>query len=109
MPANASNPADHNNWQLLSGANGLPASPAQAVLFIQNRVIAIQRDTLYMQNGNSWSLFYGDGWNLVNANISENKVLLCQRKPTGESRVAIINADGSLSRILTQPGAISFP
>jgi hypothetical protein len=109
MPANASNPADHNNWLLVSGANGLPASPAQAVLFIQNRIIAIQRDTLYLQNGNSWNLFYGDGWNLVNANISENKILLSQRNPTGESRVTILNADGSLSRILAQPGVISFP
>jgi hypothetical protein len=109
MPANASNPADHNNWQLLSGANGLPASSAQAVLFVQNRIIAIQRDTLYLQNGNSWNLFYGDGWNLLNANLSENKILLSQRKPTGDSRVTILNADGSLSKVLAQPGVISFP
>lgn len=109
MPASTSNPADHNNWQLLSGSNGLPAAAAQAVLFIQNKIIAIQKDTLYLQNGNNWNLLYGDGWNLVNASIAENKVLLSQRKPTGESRVTILNADGSLSRILAQPGVISFP
>jgi hypothetical protein len=109
LPSNSANPADHNNWQLVSGSNGLPASSTQSVLFVQNSIIAIEKDTLYLQNGNNWSLLYGDGWNLVNANISENKIMLCQRKPTGESRVTILNPDGSVSSIVSQPGVISFP
>ena len=106
---NSSNLADYINWQLLSGANGLSAGACQNVLTIQNRVVVQKNDSLFVQNGNNWNLFFTDGWPIINSNLSANKILLCQRLTNGNSKVNILNADGSVSRTLIQPPAISFP
>ena len=106
---NTANPADYINWQVLSGANGLPAGVCRNVLFVNNKVIVLQNDLLFVQNGNNWDLFYTDGWPITNTNVSGGKIILCQRKTSGEARVVILNADATVDRILTQPGIISLP
>jgi ligand-binding sensor domain-containing protein len=104
-----SNPGDHHNWQLLSGLNGLPAGACKDVLTIQNKVIAVKEDSLFILNGLVWNLYYTDSWPMISVNESGNKIQICERLNNGNSRVVIINADGSLFRILQQPGVISFP
>lgn len=106
---NTVNPADYNNWQLLNGSNGLPAGICQNVLNIEGKVIAQQDNSLYIQQGSAWSLFYQDGWPIVNVTVSESKITLCQLKTSGEARVTILNPDGSVNKILGQSTAISSP
>lgn len=106
---NTINPADYNNWQLVSGSNGLPVSSCQNVLFAGNKIIVQKDDSLFVENGNGWSLFYADGWPIVNSNVSEGKIVLCQQKQTGEARVVILNTNAVVERILIQPGVISLP
>lgn len=106
---NTVNPADHTNWQLAGIANGLSTGACQNVFTLQSDVFVQKNDSLFRQNGINWSLFYEDGWPIVNSNVSENKIVLCQRKTNGESRVTILNADGSLGRVVSQPVVISFP
>jgi hypothetical protein len=106
---NTSNPANHANWQLISGTNGLPAGACQDIMIVQNKVIARSNDSLFVQNGTNWTLFYENGWPVINSTVSENKITLSQRKLTGESKVTILNADGTVSRTLIQAGVISFP
>jgi hypothetical protein len=53
--------------------------------------------------------FYTDAWPFVSSNTTENKIQLCERQQSGTSRVVILNADGSVSRILNNVGAVSFP
>jgi hypothetical protein len=103
------NPANHINWQLQSGANGLAAGACQNVFTVQGKVIVQKSDSLFIQNGNNWSLLYADGWPLVSSSTRENKILLCQRQMNGTSRVVIINADGTVNRVLANTGAVSFP
>ena len=74
------NLADYNNWQLLSGANGLANGSCQNVLTVQDKVIVQKNDSLFVQNGTAWELFYQDGWPIINATSSENKISLCQQK-----------------------------
>ena len=104
-----SNPANANNWQLLSGTNALPAGACSFVQTLGSDLIAVVRDTVYRRTGNQWSLLHGSDWPLVSARVSEGKLLLCQRKVNGQSRVLILNADGSLHRTLAEPVTISFP
>ncbi len=108
-PVNNSNLANHANWQLLSGANGLAIGACQHVFLVQDKIIVQKSDSLFVQNGNNWTLLYTDGWPFINANISENKILLCERIGNLPGRVVIVNPDGSLSRTLPASGAISFP
>jgi len=108
-PITSANPASHLNWQLVSGSNGLANGPCQNILTIQNNVFVQKNDSLFSLNGNTWSLFYVDGWSIVNTNSSENKLLISQRQANGISRVMILNADGTIFRKLENTGAVSYP
>ncbi len=106
---NNTNHANWINWQLVSGANGLPVGECRNVFMLQNKVFVQKGDSLYAQTGTTWTLFYGDGWPAVNSNVSANKILVCQRQANGASRVTILNGDGSVAGTLAQPGIVSFP
>jgi hypothetical protein len=106
---NAINLADHTNWQLLSGTNGLSFSPCRNVMNVQGNIIAEQNDSLFVFNNNTWIFFYSDGWPLISSNVSENRVQLCERFPNGNSRVVILNTNASVFRVLAVPNVISFP
>jgi len=103
ISVNSPSPENFSSWQVLSGI------PAKNVLNVQNRIIVQQNDSLFQLIGNNFSLFYTDGWPLVSINSSEGKLLISERMANGNSRVAVLNNDGTVSRILTQPAVISFP
>ena len=106
---NTTNPANYNNWQTVSGSNGLPAGACKNVLNIQNKIVAEKNDSLFVLNGNVWAFLYADGWPVISSNTTAGKLQLCQRFPNGTSRVIILNADGAVVKTLTQAGVISFP
>ena len=97
------NLADAGNWQLIkSGA-------CQNVFEVNGKVLVQQNDTLFLQNGASWSLFYTDGWPIINTTESENNITICERQTNGMARVVILNTDGIVSRVIDNSGAVSFP
>jgi hypothetical protein len=103
------NPADFNSWQNLSGANGLTATNCKAVVNFQNETIALQNDSLFIENGSGWGLFFENSWPIISVNVSENKLIVCQRKSTGEGQVVILAPDGTVQKTLQQNNVISFP
>ena len=106
----SSNISNAAYWQNLSGQNGLPLGAISNITITNNKVIAQKKDSLYIQNGNNWSLLYADAlWPIVNINASENKLLVCQRTLTGNARVLILNTNGSIEKIISQNGVISLP
>jgi len=109
IPRVGSNPANPNNWQLMSGSGGLPAGSCSFTQLLGSDLIAAVRDTLYRRSNNQWSILHASEWPLINARVSEEKLLLCQRKTNGVSRVLILNADGTTYRLLTQLAPISYP
>jgi hypothetical protein len=106
---NATNLADYNNWQLISGTSGLTGGACQNVVNVQGKIIVQKNDSLWVLNGINWSLLYHDDWPIINTTSSENKITLSQRKANGESKVTILNNDGSVVNTFIQPGVISFP
>jgi ligand-binding sensor domain-containing protein len=108
-PANVTNLADYNNWQLISGTNGLDTGSCQNVLILQNKVIAQKGDSLFVQDGINWVLFYQDDWPLISVTASENKISLCERKSSGESRVVVLNIDGTVINTFQQVSIIAYP
>jgi len=108
-PLNASSLADYNNWQIVSGANGLASGSCQDVLTIQGKVVVQKDDSLFALNGTTWSLLYQDGWPLIRSVGSENKITVCQRKPTGESKVTVLNVNGTVDNVYQQTSVIKFP
>ena len=106
---NNPNLSDYSNWQLLSGANGLSNGIVNNVVSIQNKIIALKNDSLFVLNGSNWSLLYYDAWPVVNVNVSGNKILLSQRQSNGQSKITVLNADGTIANTLHQQKGISFP
>jgi hypothetical protein len=107
--ATGGNPADFRQWQNLSGANGLSAAPAKAVVTLNNRAVVLQNDSLFMENGASWNRFFANGWPIVSINVSQERLLVCQRTASGQSQVLVLGPDASVQRTLQRPGVISFP
>jgi len=103
------NPADFTNWQILSGNNGLPAGACKNIMTVQGKIIAEHNNSLYIQSGSNWILFYSDTRNIINSNTSEGKVQLCQQSSSGAGRVVILNVDGTVNRILENSAAIAQP
>ncbi|MFM7671320.1 MAG: two-component regulator propeller domain-containing protein [Bacteroidota bacterium] len=103
------NPANPVNWEVMSGIGGLPAGPCSFAQPLGNELIAVVRDTIYRRTNNQWTIFHASDWPLISARISEGKLLLCQRKVNGQSRVLVLNADGTDYRSLTQLASISYP
>ena len=106
---NTPDPANHANWQLLSGSNGLPAGPCSNVMNLQGKIIVEMNDSLFAQNGLTWSLLYTDGWPIISSNDTENRIQLCERQNNGSSRIVIINPDGTVARTIAAVAALSFP
>jgi Two component regulator propeller len=106
---NSSNPANYANWQVVSGSNGLSTGACQNVLNVQGKIIVQKNDSLFVQNGIIWSLFYTDTWPFISINTTENKIQLCERQTSGISRVVMLNSDGTVFRTLANVGAVSFP
>ncbi len=103
------NAADYNAWQNVSGSKGLGAAACKGVVNIQNKIIAVQNDSLWIQNGTEWFLFFADGWPVISINASKDKITVCQRTAGGNSKVVILNSDGSINNTIQYPGIISFP
>ena len=105
----ATNLSNYASWQTVSSSNGLSAGACKNVITVQNRVVVQKNDSLFVQTGSTWALFYSDTWPFMSSNTSENKIQLCERQLNGIGRIVVLNADGSVFRTLANSGAISFP
>ena len=109
VPVNSPNLANYANWLVVSGSNGLSTGACKNVLNVQNKIVVQKNDSLFVQNGITWTLLYTDTWPFVSNNTTENKIQLCERQTNGISRVVILNGDGTVFRTLANVGAVSFP
>ena len=104
-----SNPADFNAWETLSGFNGLSSAACKGVVTFDDKPVALQNDSLFIENGSLWIPFFSNGWPIVSVNTSENRLTVCQRKSNGEAQVVVILPGGTIYKTLRQEGVISFP
>ncbi len=110
IAANSPDISNYANWKNLSGANGLSSGPVKNVVFSNNKIIVEKNDSLFVLNGNSWTLLYADAaWPIINTNTAESKLLICQRTSAGNARVIQLNTSGTIEKSISQSGIISFP
>ncbi|THU37222.1 T9SS type A sorting domain-containing protein [Niastella caeni] len=107
-PLSGVNLADFRNWQLISGSNGLPVGQVQSLASVQNKVLAVKNDSLWLQSGNSWGLFYRDGWTIKNCTVSNNSILLTETN-NNMARIVVLTATGSFDRAITDAQLIRSP
>jgi hypothetical protein len=108
--ANTADAANYQNWQNLSGTGGLPAGSCNDVINAEGKIIALKSDSLFVLTGSNWNLFFTEtGWNISGINSTSGKITVCQRKNDGSAKVTSLNTDGTISRVLQQPGLINAP
>ena len=107
-PAGSVNLADYQNWQLISGSNGLSNGICNNVLVVQNKVIVQKADSLFVLNGNTWSLLYTDDWKINNATVAEDRLVVAQQKGTG-ARIRVINSSGAVEKTISQNNILLSP
>ncbi|MFT3936944.1 MAG: two-component regulator propeller domain-containing protein [Chitinophagaceae bacterium] len=102
------NLADYRNWTLISGSNGLSQGAYANVLNVQNKIIAQKNDSLFVQNGNAWSLLYTDDWHITNINTTENHLLISQQK-NNAARVIVMNNAGVIEKTIVENNVLINP
>ncbi|MGV3530676.1 MAG: two-component regulator propeller domain-containing protein [Flavisolibacter sp.] len=103
------NPGDYRNWQLLSGSNGLPTGAVLSVVNIDDKMLAVVNDSVFILKNGSWNLLFANDWPLLAMNTSGSKIFLHQRNPSGEAQVVVMKGDGSIENTFQYPGYISYP
>ncbi len=103
------NPGDFRSWQTLSGANGLALAAARGVVNYNNKAIVLQNDSLFIENGNAWQLFFANGAPIVTINVSNNRLLVSQAATSGPAQVVVLNDAGVVQRIIQRSNALPAP
>ena len=107
---NTVNPANYLSWQNLSGVNGLLSGPCNNVVAASGKIFALKNDSIFILNGNSWSLFFTEAsWKIRSINSSSGKLVVSLIKNDGSAKIVSLNADGTLARTIQQPGVIMQP
>lgn len=102
--------ANYLNWQNLSGVNGLQSGSCSNVVNAQNKIVALKSDSLFVLNGSNWNLFFTENaWNISGISATAGKIIVCQRKNDGSAKVTVLNADGTVLRVISQAGRIAAP
>jgi hypothetical protein len=109
ISVNSANPANYLNWQMVSGANGLPAGACRDVVNLNNKIIVLKNDSLFVLNGATWNLFYNDANTITGINSTGGKIEVCHRLPGVVSKVVILNENGSVAKTIQQNGVTPFP
>jgi hypothetical protein len=99
-----------SNWINLSGSNGLSIGSVVNVAVLNNDVIVQKNDTLFSFNGANFSYLYTEvDWPIIGLNTSNSKIIVCNRKLNGQSKVVQLSSVGVVEKNLAVPNIISFP
>jgi hypothetical protein len=109
IPVSSSNTGNFSSWVNLSGTDGLSASAAKAVLSFNNTIVVLQNDTLFIKNASGFLPFFSNGSPVISVNISGSKLLISQRKPTGEAWINVVDGNGNIVNELKLDNVIAMP
>jgi hypothetical protein len=101
-----SNLADFNSWQLVPG---LSNAGCRDIRGFQNKMILLKNDSLLVNNGSNWNLFYDDAWHIESMHISDDKLLVSETLSNTDGRIIVLNANGSIAATIQAAGKIKIP
>lgn len=99
-----------NIWENISGINGLSNGIINNIVPINNKMVALKNDSLFIQNNSFWTLLYADtNWPIISIKSNGSELSVTQRKNDGSSRVLMIDDKGNSVQLFSKAGIISFP
>ncbi|MGE5107624.1 MAG: two-component regulator propeller domain-containing protein [Sphingobacteriales bacterium] len=107
---NTGNLTDYRNWTIVSGTNNLSNGSCKDVLNVNGKIILSKNDSLFFNNNGTWNLFYDDDFEFVNLTISNNKLVLTEKKGDyNEARILVINSDGVVEKTVQRSDGLNRP
>jgi len=104
---NGLDPANYKNWENIAGPS---IGTVSFIGFNNNQLIITKNDSVFVQENNQWKLLFQEpNWKIIHTGISENKMTICLRTTTGNSKVIVLNLAGNIEKTIAAPGVISFP
>ena len=107
--AKNTNLADYRNWKLLSDSGGLSAGACQQILKMGNNLIVQKSDSLFSWNGSSWKLLFKSNYKIMHVSSSAGRLVITQQQAGADSRIVVLNADGTVITVIANPGEITDP
>lgn len=107
IPKSGLDPANFRNWESVAGpTNGR----VNFVGIVNNQLLIAKNDSLFIQENNQWRLLFQESnWKIKHTGISNNKITVCLRTQSGNSKVIVLNLNGSIEKTISAPGIISYP
>ncbi|HET9055871.1 MAG TPA: two-component regulator propeller domain-containing protein [Chitinophagaceae bacterium] len=106
----AANLTDYRNWMLASQTGNLSAGVCKDVVNLNGKIIALKNDSLFVNNNNNWSLFYDDDFEIVNLTISNNKLVITEKKGDYfDARILVVNSSGVIEKTLLRTEGFFHP
>ncbi|MBI2730523.1 MAG: hypothetical protein HYX40_07210 [Sphingobacteriales bacterium] len=106
----AANLTDYRNWNTVSGTNKLSAGPCTDVVNVNGKIIVSKNDSLFYNNNGNWDLFYNDDFEFINLTVSNNKLVLTEKKGDyNEARILVINSTGTVEKMIQRFEGLNRP
>ena len=90
---------DYRNWQRISGSDGLPPGEVKQIITINNQVVVLLKDSLFIQNNTTWNYLYADGWKINSMDAAAGKLLVNETQ-NNSGKVVLINTAGTAEQII---------
>ncbi len=104
--ASSANLINYTNWTLV---NGLTTNGCADIISFQNKLVLLKNDSMLVNNGSNWNLFYDDNLHIESLHISGDKLLLSETLPNADGRVVVLNSTGSITNTIQAAGKIKIP
>lgn len=108
IPVASANPADYNNWTLLSGNAGLPAGNCDQVFLFQNQLITLVENRFYIFRNNSWEIFFESNFEYVKHAVNGNRLTICEQL-NSQFRIQVLNENATVMLTLNQGQQLQHP
>ncbi len=95
-PVNSTALNNYLTWSNTVGISGI----VKTIFVFNNKLLALKNDSIFVQQNNTWQLYYASSASINNVNISDNKLLIAESINGGSGKVVVVNANGVITTTL---------
>ena len=107
---NTANLTDYRNWTAVSSTSNFSAGACKDAVNVNGKIIALKNDSLFVNNNGSWALFYDDDFEIVSLEVSNNKLVVTQKKGDyNDARILVMNATGVIEKTISRGDGFFHP
>lgn len=101
--------ANAESWLTNTLDGSVPSGACQGVVTLQNHVMALQNNRVFLEEAGAWRLFFTSDLAVASINVANNKLLVCQRAQNESSAVTVLRFNGTVETVLKKENVIAYP